>query len=114
MWTNFLKLNNEKTEFIMFGAKQQLSKVPLTSITIRDISIDSVNQVYNFGYHMDSELRNKIHINKLCLFCYVTLQKIRANWHKIDQPTCQLIVQALVFLNWIIAKVYLLALSTNN
>ena len=45
---------------------------------------------------MDSELRNNIHINKLCQFCYVTLWKIKAIWHKIDQPTCQIIVQALV------------------
>ena len=78
MQTNFLMLNDEKTEFIMFGTKQQLSKVPSTSITIGDDSIDSVNQVCNLGYHMDSELRNNIHINKLCQFCYVTLQKIRA------------------------------------
>ena len=80
----------------MFGTKQQLSKVPSTSITIGDDSIDSVNQVHNLGYHMDSELRNNIHINKLCQFCYVTLRKIRAIQHKIDQPTCQIIVQALV------------------
>ena len=96
MQTNILKLNDEKTEFIMFGTKQQLSKVPSTSITIGDDSIDSVNQVCSLGYHMDSELRNNIHINKLCQFCYVTLQKIRAIQHKIDQPTCQIIVQALV------------------
>ena len=96
MWTNFLKLNGEKTEFIMFGTKQQLSKVPSTSITISDASLDSVNQVPNLGYHLDSELRNNIHINKVCQFCYVTLWKIRAIWHKIDQPTCQIIVQALV------------------
>ena len=76
MQTNILKLNDEKTEFIMFGTKQQLSKVPSTPITVGDDSINSVNQVHNLGYHMDSELRNNIHINKLCLICYVTLQKI--------------------------------------
>ena len=45
---------------------------------------------------MDSELRNNIHINKLCQFWYVTLWKISSICHKIDQPTCQIIVQALV------------------
>ena len=95
MQTNFLKLNDEKTEFNMFGTKQQLNKVPSTSITISDDSIDSVNQVHNLGYHMNSELRNNIHINKLCQFGYVTLWKIRATQHKIDQPTCQKVVQAL-------------------
>ena len=79
----------------MFGTKQQLSKVPSSSITIGDDSIDSVNLVCNLGYDMDSELRNNIHINKLCQFCYATLQKIRAVQHKIDQPTCEIIVQAL-------------------
>ena len=96
MQTYFLKFNDEKKEFIMFGTKQQLSKVPLTSITIGNDPMDSVNQVHNLGYHMDSELRNNIHINKLCQFCYVTLWKLRALQHKIDQTTCQIIVQALV------------------
>ena len=68
MQTNFLKLNDEKTEFIMFGTKQQLSKVRSTSITIGDDSIDSVNQVCNLGYHMDSELRNNIHIKNYANF----------------------------------------------
>ena len=52
MQTNFLKLNDEKTEFILFGTKQQLSKVPSTSITIGDNSTNNVNQVHNLGYHM--------------------------------------------------------------
>ena len=68
MQTNFLKLNDEKTEFIMFGTKQQLSKVPSTSITIGDVSIDSANQVHKLGYHMDSELRNNIPIKNYANF----------------------------------------------
>ena len=47
------------TEFITFGTKEQLSKVPSTSITTGDDSIDSVNQACNLGYHMDSKMRNE-------------------------------------------------------
>ena len=34
MRQNFLKLNDEKTEFLLFGSRQQLSKVSLPFITI--------------------------------------------------------------------------------
>ena len=39
MWTNLLKLNNEKTEFLLVGTKQQLSKICNINVKIGDDEI---------------------------------------------------------------------------
>ena len=49
MRQNFLKLNDEKTEFLLFGSRQQLSKVCLPFITIGDSQITPSSQARNLG-----------------------------------------------------------------
>ena len=48
MRQNFLKFNDEKTEFLLFGSHQQLSKVSLPFITIGDSQITPSSQARNF------------------------------------------------------------------
>ena len=49
MKSNFLKLNDEKTEFMLFGSHQQLSKISIDCIHIDDSSIASASQAQNLG-----------------------------------------------------------------
>ena len=62
-----LKLNDEKTEFIMFGTIHQLKKMQstLSSIAIGNTNVSAVNHVCNLGFLMDNTLKNQSHINKL-------------------------------------------------
>ena len=50
MRQNFLKLNDEKTEFLLFGSRQQLSKVSLPFITIGDSQNTPSSQARNLLY----------------------------------------------------------------
>ena len=43
MKSNFLKLNDEKTEYILFGSHQQLSKINIDCIHIGDSSVASAS-----------------------------------------------------------------------
>ena len=56
MRQNFLKLNDEKTEFLLFGSRQQLSKVSLPFITIGDSQITPSSQARNLGVIFDSTM----------------------------------------------------------
>ena len=56
MQVNFLKLNESKTEFIIFGTRQQLNKVGTINIRIGDDVIQNVPYVRNLGLHFDEEL----------------------------------------------------------
>ena len=61
MQVNFLKLNESKTEFTIFGTKQQLNKVGTINIKIGEDTIQNVTSVRNLGLHFDEELKHSPH-----------------------------------------------------
>ena len=65
MRQNFLKLNDEKTEFLLFGSRQQLSKVSLPFITVGDSEITTSSQARNLGVIFDSTMTLKPHISNI-------------------------------------------------
>ena len=78
MTQNLLKLNSDKTEFILFGTRQQLSKVNDIGLHIDSDIIKPTDHARNLGFVMDSLLKNSPHINKITSSCYckyVTLPK---------------------------------------
>ena len=83
MQTNFLKLNENKTEFIILGLSQQLKKVGNITIKIGEDTIPNVPAVKNLGMFLDDELKHTIHINKLTSSSFKTL-------HNISQVRCHL------------------------
>ena len=76
MQTNFLKLNENKIEFIILGLSQQLEKVGNISIKIGEDIIPNVPAVKNVGMFLDTELKHTIHINKLTSSSFNTLHNI--------------------------------------
>ena len=73
MSQNLLKLNRDKTEFIMFGTRQQLAKVSDIHLQIGPDKVVPMEHVRNLGYIMDKFLKNGPHINKLTSTCYCML-----------------------------------------
>ena len=66
MALNCLCLNDSKTEVIVFGSKNNLSKLPAISLSIRDATVSEVSEVRNLGATMDSELKMTSQIAKTC------------------------------------------------
>ena len=77
MTLNLLKLNDDKTEFTLFGTYQQLAKLKDidVSIVIGDTKVLPVDSVCNLGYFMDKLLKNSVHINKLTSGSYLPTQE---------------------------------------
>ena len=96
MTQNLIKLNSNKTEFILFGTRHQLSKVDDISIQIGSNTIKPANHVRNLGFVMDNLLKNGPHINKITSSCYCTLCNIAKIRPSLDTKSAQLITQALV------------------
>ncbi|KAI0232178.1 hypothetical protein LSAT2_017478 [Lamellibrachia satsuma] len=61
MSSNFLKLNDDKTEVIIFGSRQQLKKIELQAVHIGD-SLVSVSHVRNLGVQFDETRTMESHI----------------------------------------------------
>ena len=96
MNANHLKLNDEKTEFVILGTNQQLSKLKDISVRVRNETINPVETVCDLGYYLDKNLNNGPHINKVTRNCFHTLRNIQKLRSHLDQDTTHIIVQALV------------------
>ena len=57
--------NDEKTEFLLIGTRQQLSKVEPLPLRVEAMDIEPVNCVRNLGAWFDSMLSMETHINKV-------------------------------------------------
>ena len=66
MRDNMLRLNDNKTEVMIIGTKQQLSKLDENiTVHIGSLDISPTESVHNLGFIIDSNLTNISHINKL-------------------------------------------------
>ena len=77
MANNMLKLNDEKTEFIIFGTCLQLAKISDIIIKVGSMKIQPVDEVRNLGFFMDRFLKNSVHINKLSAAMFHNLRNIK-------------------------------------
>ena len=93
-----LKLNDEKTEFTMFGTNHQLKKMEsiATRIAIDNTNVLTVDHVCNLGFLIDNTLKNQFQINKLTSSTFNQLMNIRRIHSKLDWDTTKYIIQALV------------------
>ena len=98
MSAKMLKLNDDKTEFIMFGTKHQLRKMrsASTRIAIGNTKVLSVDHVCNLGFFMDNSLKNQFHIYNLTSSTFNQMLSIRRICSKLDHDTTKTIIQALV------------------
>ena len=76
MGTNLLKLNDDKTEFLMVGTQYQLSVAGDLGITIGQDLIKSCSVVQSLGVMFDCNLKSTTHVNKLVSTSYVTMRNI--------------------------------------
>ena len=57
MKTNSLKLNDSKTEIIVYGSAQQLKKITLQSLRVGDCVVRVTDCVRNIGVQFDAVCR---------------------------------------------------------
>ena len=96
MQVNFLKINESKTEFIIFGTRQQLSKVGMINIRIGDDMIQNIPSVRNLGLHFDEELKHSSHVNKLISVLFNMVHNLARNCHQLDIEMKKTLLQALI------------------
>ena len=76
MAKNYLKLNDDKTEFIIIGSRNNLSKVITENIKIGNHTISLAESVKNLGAHFDSEMSMEMHIMKTAKSAWFHLNSI--------------------------------------
>ena len=76
MTQNKLKMNESKTEFIVFGTRKQLSKVHQTAISVGGEDITAKQCVRNLGSMFDTELKMTNHVTHVLKVGYFQLRQL--------------------------------------
>ena len=78
VWMNShsLKLNNKKTEFVLFGSKVNLSKIDINSIVIPDTVIGVSDSCRNLGVMLDSTMTMSTQISSICKSIWYQLRNL--------------------------------------
>ena len=74
---NWLKMNSSKTEIIIFGSRQQLSKITMNSMLINGDKINIGDCIKYLGVWADQHLTFKHHIKIKCKTAMWNLQKLK-------------------------------------
>ena len=96
MSNNRLKLNEEKTEFLIAGTGRQRSKVIIDSLNVVGIDIKLSTSVRNLGVIIDQDLSLKEQVNVICRSCYGHLRSIIQIRPYLTKSAAHTIVQSLV------------------
>ena len=96
MSSNRLRLNHDKTQFVWFGTRQQLSKRDLTSLANLSEALVSDEPTRNLGVLLDPELTMAAHVSKLCQVCFYQLRQIRTIRHSLSIPSRLTLVHAFI------------------
>ena len=76
MASNWLKLNQDKTEFIVFGAPNNLKLVKTDSLTVGESSVTVSESVKSIGFTFDNSLKLDKQIALTCRSAWYHLYQI--------------------------------------
>ena len=71
-----LLLNDDKTEFLILGTRQQLLKINISSITVGSSWVERSCVIKNLGTFLDDKLSMNAHINKVCNVSFYYIHNI--------------------------------------
>ena len=89
-------MNNQKTKFIMYGNKAQLSKCSTKYIKIGDGIIGDSDMINPLGIYIDNNLSFKEHIQKKCKVAMYNLHHIGSLHEYLNNKTTQTLIYGLV------------------
>ena len=93
---NRLKMNNAKTEYIMFGSSQQLGKCNSSGINVNGAAVERATKINYLGALLDDQLTLKQHITNKCKIAMLNLHRIKMIREYLDVDTCHTLVLGLV------------------
>ena len=89
-------LNDDKTELMLIGTRQQLQKVNLNDITVGDTVVEAKSVVRNLGSWFDHNLEMSSHISKQCASAFYHLHNISRIRKFLSTDTTKALVHAFV------------------
>lgn len=97
MFQNKLKLNPDKTEFLLIGHERQRGKyLSLFPISLMGVQTNPAKSARNLGVVFDQNFTFKAHISKLCSSCYYHIRDLRRIRKHLNMEHAKTLAMALV------------------
>ena len=94
---NKLKLNADKTDFIIFGSKSQQEKLnPFFPVNILGESLIPSDTVKNLGVWFDSDFSFTKHVKNVCKLCFIQMRDLRQIQQYLTRDAALMAANALV------------------
>ena len=93
----WLLLNDDKTEFLVIGTRQQLNKLSPSVLHVRDHTIDSSVNVRNLGTIFDNAIGMDSHINQVCKTAFYHIHNIRRISKYLSQESLKTLVSCFCY-----------------
>ena len=98
MAKNYLKLNDDKTEFIVFGTQNTLRSVSEWTVSVGDVEVLPFRTVRNIGAMMDSALTMQPHVHSVIKSCYVQMRNLSKIRKYLPEAAAKSLTHAFVFI----------------
>ena len=99
MIQNRLKMNLEKTEFILFGSPKLLPYCTTNNINVCGDQVSKCDKIKLLGIWLDSNLNFRHHINMKCRTAILNIQKLKHIINVLTPEAARLIVHGVVTLH---------------
>ena len=96
MISDNLMLNDDKTEFLIIGTRQQLAKVNINCIRVGSTDVCPVTVARNLGSWFDEQLTMSTHISKLCGVAFYHLHNIKRIRKYLSREPTEMLVHAFI------------------
>ena len=96
MASNRLKLNEDKTQVIWLGTRQQLSKVTTHVLTLPNATVQFSGVVNDLGVLLDSQLTMADHVAALSRSCFFQLRQLRSIKQSLSSEATTKLVHAFI------------------
>ena len=96
MKTKSLKMNDSKTEIIVFGSAQQLKKVTLQALRVGDCVVRVTDCVRNLCVQFDAEMTMESHVTAVCRSAIFHLRNISRVRRFLTAAATEQVVHAIV------------------
>ena len=96
MMMDRLKLNPDKTEFLILGTRQQLEKVIISHLVVGESRIGPSTKVNSLGSWFDFNLDMLSHVNNICSSSFYYIYNIRRIRKYLSQQTALSLIHAFI------------------
>ena len=93
---NKMKLNDDKTEFLIIGTRQQREKITKNKLKIGESEIKKAPDARNLGVFFDEDISMTRQVNEICKKGYYKLRSFAEIRPYLDEKTARTVAQALL------------------